>query len=191
VAKGDGGTARQHADVVGTEPPVLEPSETFESFVRRQGGLLRRQAFLLTGDHHAAEDLVQVTLAKVARRWRVVSARGDATAYTRTALTRTAISARRRLRHAEVPFEDSHMTSGDRAGQLADREAVVAALFRLPLRQRAVIVLRFYEDLSVADAARVLQCSPGTVKSQTAKALEKLRPLLAADGGPGSQERSS
>ena len=159
---------------------VVWVDDGFDAFVRRHGQALCRTAFLLTGDHHLAEDLVQVALAKVAGRWTRIVASGDPMPYVRTTLLRTAIAWRRRRWHGEVPTE----TLPDRGAVDAPidrREQVRAALLELPRRQRAVVVLRFYDDLSEAETARLLGCSVGTVKSQSAKARAHLRELLGHD----------
>ena len=164
-------------EVVELAAPI---QESFEAYVRRQGHTLSRTAFLLTGDRHLAEDLVQTALAKVAGRWDGIVANGDPTPYVRTVLLRTAIAWRRRRWRGEVP-----------TGQVPDtltsepapdrREQLRVALAALPARQRAVVVLRFYEDLTEVETAAVLGCSTGTVKSQTTKARVRLRALLGGD----------
>lgn len=132
---------------------------------------LLRSAFLLTGDLHRAEDLVQEALVKVALRWRRLR-EGNPTAYARKILVRDNISAWRRRR--EVPVaqvsRDVHVSSDPEAAIL-----VRTALARLTPAQRAVLVLRHFDDLSVQETADVLGVSTGTVKSQTSAALARLR----------------
>ncbi|HVF04968.1 MAG TPA: SigE family RNA polymerase sigma factor [Frankiaceae bacterium] len=153
--------------------------ERFTAFVRARGPALKRTALLLTGDQHAAEDLLQDVLAKAALRWARVAAVDDPEAYVHRMLINAARSLRRRRRAPEpVPG-----AAPDASGDLADRQAVLAALRALPPRQRAVVVLRHYEDLTEERTAELLGCSVGTVKSQNAKALRKLRAALAADFG--------
>ena len=146
----------------------------FDEFVVGASTRLLRAAFLLTGDVHAAEDLVQDVLARMYVAWPRID---DPTAYARRALTHGATNRwRSRRRRPEVPLEPSH----DRPGWLPDAERldVLRALADLPDRQRAVVVLRFLEDASVEETARALGCTAGTVKSHTARALPRLRALL-------------
>lgn len=146
---------------------------------------LLRTAYLLTGDHALAEDLVQTALAKAWFHWSRI--RGDnPEPYVRRILVTTYSSWWRRRWNGEIPTEDLPETPAP-AG--ADRVDLWAALSRLPRRQRAVVVLRYYEDLTEAETARLMGSSVGTVKSQAAKALAKLRldPALAS-GAPADQE---
>lgn len=149
----------------------------FTEFVNAAWPRLYRVAWLLLGDHGLAEDLVQTTLAKTYASWHQIRDAGAAGVYARTILVNTATSwFRRRSWRRELATDvlpeqaDEHdaSTGPDLARALAD----------LPARQRAVVVLRFYEDLDVAETARVLEISPGTVKSQTFHALSKLRVSL-------------
>ena len=161
--------------------PRVGVDETFDAFVRDRTAGLARTAFLLTADHHLAEDLLQATLAKVADRWTTIVRRGDPTAYVRKVMLHTAISWRRRRWHGEVPtavLPDA--PRADAAAPLGD-ERLRAALAQVPPRQRAALVLRYYEDLSETETAACLGCSVGTVKSQTAKGLARLRSLLGTD----------
>jgi RNA polymerase sigma-70 factor (sigma-E family) len=161
----------------------------FDAFVREHGQRLSRAAFLLTGDHHLAEDLVQTALAKVAVRWDRIVARGDPAPYVRTVVVRTAISWRRRRWHGEVPTSPLPETADLDQDRIADgRDRLRRALLLVPPRQRAALVLRFYEDLSEADTASVMGCSVGTVKSQTAKGRARLRELLADESISNGRE---
>lgn len=136
---------------------------------------LLRSAFLLTGDLHRAEDLVQEALVKVALRWDQLRD-GNPTAYARTIIVRDNISWWRRRR--EVLVEDPVVTAA--ASSDPDAAMVVRrALQRLTPSQRAVVVLRHFDDLSVDETAAILRVAPGTVKSQNAAALARLR-----DGAP-------
>jgi RNA polymerase sigma-70 factor (sigma-E family) len=153
----------------------------FRVFATAQLGALSQLAYVLTGDHHAAEDLLQDALVVVARRWDRVRRADNPVAYVRRIVYHELVSTwrRNRYRRAEltsdaVPEPVGH-GSVDEAGTVDRRLLLQRALRRLTPRQRAVIVLRFYEDLSEADAAEVLGCSVGTVKSQTAYALRRLR----------------
>lgn len=136
---------------------------------------LLRSAYLLTGDLHRAEDLVQEALVKVAMRWDRLRD-GNPTAYARTILVRDNISWWRRRR--ESPVEE---VAGAAAASTDPDAAMVVrrALMRLTPAQRAVVVLRHLDDLSVEETAEILRVAPGTVKSQNAAALARLR-----DGAP-------
>ncbi|MEU4640033.1 SigE family RNA polymerase sigma factor [Micromonospora sp. NPDC023814] len=147
----------------------------FAEFVRAETARLTRFAYLLTGDRHHAEDLVQVALARVAVRWERLDEPG---AYLRRVLCTQAASWWR-WRRARPP-ERLGATLPERAGPADDpdlRLALRAALGRLTVRQRAVLVLRYYEDRTEAETAELLGCRVGTVKSQTRHALGRLRAL--------------
>lgn len=147
----------------------------FDDFVATRGQALQRTAYLLTGDWGLAEDLLQTALARAYPRWqRIVS--DDPEAYLRRVLVNTWSSWWRRKWRGEVPTERMRETAGPDEYAAADRrDAVRRALGSLPPRQRAVVVLRFHEDMTEAQVAAALGVSVGTVKSQTAKALAKLR----------------
>jgi RNA polymerase sigma-70 factor (sigma-E family) len=153
----------------------------FEDFVRTRSAALARRAYLLTGDVYLAEDLLQETLARVAERWRSIARAGDPEPYVRRVLYTQAVNGwRRRRRSAAL-----HRLAAGRAPELAgdDAEAIARrvvlrdSLARLTARQRAVLVLRFYEDCTEVQTAAVLGCSVNTVKSQTRHALARLREL--------------
>ncbi len=135
-----------------------------------------RTAYLLVGDAHLAEDLLQNVLTKVVGHWSKLSRDGNPEAYTRKALVNEYISWRRRSSR-ELPSADppEHGTSHDNA--TLDRIVLRQALAKLTRKQRAVIVLRFWEDLTEAQTADTLGCSIGNVKSQTHHALARLRAL--------------
>lgn len=138
---------------------------------------LYRTAYLLLGEHALAEDLVQTALAKTYASWSRVRSLEAAPSYARTVLVNTASSwFRRRSWRNERPTEQ--LPESGYEIDPSSRPTVVAALAQLPPRQRAVVVLRYYEDLGVAEVASALGCSEGTVKSQTSDALRKLRTLL-------------
>ncbi|TDB75670.1 SigE family RNA polymerase sigma factor [Micromonospora sp. KC723] len=150
----------------------------FDSFVRARTPALLRSAYLLTGDQHLAEDLVQSALARTHRSWSRLHDTGNAEAYTRKTMYHLQVSWWRRRRVAEsvtgeLPEPRRH--DGDFASQTSLRLTLRAALARLSAKQRAVLVLRFFEDRSEAEAAEMLGVTVGTVKSQTSKALAKLR----------------
>jgi RNA polymerase sigma-70 factor (sigma-E family) len=148
----------------------------FEEFVVGASPRLLRLSFLLVGDRNAAEDLLQEVLERLYVAWPRVD---QPEAYARRALAHAATNRwrRRRLR-TEVELTDAHDAQVP-GPEPTDRDRVLAALAELPAGQRATVVLRFFEDLSVDETAAALRCSPGTVKSQTARALPRLRELLA------------
>jgi RNA polymerase sigma-70 factor (sigma-E family) len=151
---------------------------------------LRRTAFLLCGNWHTAEDLAQTTLAKMFVSWRRISRRGAAHAYANRILVNTYLDGKRLKRSGEI-LTDRFPDSAEQPPALETRLVVLAALATLPPRARAVVVLRFWEDLSVDQVADALGCSPGNVKSQTARALEKLRTVLGQamnDEGPAGRD---
>jgi RNA polymerase sigma-70 factor (sigma-E family) len=148
----------------------------FEDYVRARSASLVRAAYLLTGDRHLAEDLAQTALARVSVRWEAVVRRGDPDAYVRKTMLRTAIGWHRRRWVGERPtWPLPDVALGDPTVAVDAKERLRVALLSLTARQRAVVVLRFYEDRSEAEVARTLGCSIGAVKSQTAKGLAKLR----------------
>lgn len=153
----------------------------FDEFAQASLRTLSRVAYLLTGDHHAAEELVQNALVVVALRWKRVAAADDPLAYARRLLYHEHISGWRRDRHRRAEYSTDQLPERlgvrDEANDTVRRVVMRRALGHLTPRQRAVIVLRYYEDLSEAEAADVLGCSIGTIKSQTHHALRRLRAL--------------
>jgi RNA polymerase sigma-70 factor (sigma-E family) len=151
----------------------------FEDFVRASGGRLVRTAYLLCGDRGEAEDIAQTALERTARRWS--AARREPTPYARRVVVNLVKDGWRRTarRPTEAPLE------GDVAvpvvDGVADRCELVRALSMLPEGQRSVLVLRFFEDLSVAETATALHCTQETVKSQTSRGLERLRAALTPE----------
>lgn len=152
----------------------------FREFVTARSPALLRTAWMLTGDSGAAEDLLQTALARTWPHWdRIAESRPEA--YVRQVLVRTHASWRSRLWRGETPTADTAMPtkSGRDEHAAADvRLLLAAALARLPLRQRQAVVLRYFEDLSVETVAEIMGSSPGTVKSQSARGLAKLRDAL-------------
>jgi len=151
----------------------------FTEFVAARGQALLRVAYALTGEQHAAEDLVQTALAKAMLRWHRI--RGDAEPYLRKIMYHEHISWwRRRWRRAETLVSDlpERGAGTDFATETNARLHIRAALNTLPPRQRAVIVLRYLEDLSTEQVADLLGCSPGTVGSQASRALATLRKAI-------------
>src|SRR5262245_36111140 len=146
-------------------------------FVSARGAALSRAAYLLTGDHQAAEDLVQDTYVVLVRRWQK-SGTVDPDAYVRRILYSRFIDGWRRRRLTEVPTgSPPAAAAGDATTSVDARLTLRDALVRLTPRQRAVLVLRFYEDLTEVQAAAALGVSANTVKSQTRLALQRLREL--------------
>ncbi|MGV9311842.1 SigE family RNA polymerase sigma factor [Streptomyces sp. NPDC003691] len=164
----------------------------FEQFVAARGPRLLRTAWLLTGDAHLAEDLLQTALAKVWPKWpRIAGEHPEA--YIRKTLVNTYTEWWRRRWRGEVPHAELPEGPADPGCRPYDvfarvdlEQSLAAAVRALPRRQRAVVVLRFFEDLSVAETADTLGCTQGTVKSQSAKALKTLRsvlPVSLVEGG--------
>ncbi|WP_251093170.1 SigE family RNA polymerase sigma factor [Streptomyces sp. Caat 7-52] len=158
-------------------------NEEFQSFMVGRWPRLMRTAFLLTGEQHAAEDLVQSTLEQVYVAWRRVGAADDPEAYVRRVMINAhARRHRRRLREFLAPKDDSGLVrevadTGDRIAQADDRGALLTALAQLPARQREAVVLRYWEDLTETQTAEAMGCSVGTVKSNAAKGIAKLRAI--------------
>ena len=127
---------------------------------------------------------MQVTLAKLALVWRRVARERGLDGYVRRTMTNAHISSRRRSWWRELPMElrPDEVVAADDTGQVDDRDMLRRGLRVLPARQRAVVVLRYYEDLSEADTAEALDCSVGTVKSLASRGLRRLRAVLAPDG---------
>ncbi len=148
----------------------------FVAFVTGSYTGLVRTGYLLTGDRGLAEDLVQQCLLTTFRAWRRLDQPGSAEAYTRTSMARLASRWWRRRWRGEVPTDPLPEASiHDHAGDVALAEAVRSALAALPAVQRAVLVLRFFDDRSEQEIATMLRCSVGTVKSRSSRALQTLR----------------
>jgi RNA polymerase sigma-70 factor (sigma-E family) len=151
--------------------------EAFRSYVAARSPALLRTAYLLTGSRADAEDLLQSTLAKTYLAWDRIRERDAVDGYVRRVMVNTQTSWWRRRKVDEYATEDvpEHGSERDAAEDLALHDALWTALGKLPKRQRAMVVLRYYEDLSEAETAQVLGVSVGTVKSTTSRALSKLR----------------
>jgi RNA polymerase sigma-70 factor (sigma-E family) len=151
----------------------------FADFVRNRGAALYRYGSLLAGNHHDADDLVQDALIKLRAHWPRVVRQDDPMGYVRTTMARALVSSwrrrRRELPSAALPDEPVADPGLDRVESTALAGRVWAALAGLPTRQRAVLVLRYYERLSDAEIAAVLGVRRGTVRSQAARGLDKLR----------------
>ena len=165
---------------VGPWSKTLRDDASFLEFAQSARGRLRRTAYLLCGDWDQASDFVQEGLVRVYVRWPRLVRNGGELAYARKAVTSAYLDHARRRSSTERPSEtDPTVASGeDVAASVADREALMTGLAGLPPRQRACVVLRYFEDLSVADTAALLRCNEGTVKSQTSRALSSLRSIL-------------
>jgi RNA polymerase sigma-70 factor (sigma-E family) len=151
----------------------------FDRFALRASPALLRSAYLLTGDRGHAEDLLQVTLWRTARRWHAVQ--GSPDAYAREVLVNLSRDRRRGLSRRPIELAETDPVVGsvsDGVEQLLERSATIQAVRSLPRRQREVVVLRFFLDLSVGQTAAALGASEGTVKSYTARALARMRDLL-------------
>lgn len=156
--------------------------EAFAGFVAARSGALYRAAYLMVGDAQLAQDLVQEALTKTYIAWPRLRDPGKAEAYTRKAITTTAIGWYRKKSWGERAVEA--VPEGARAGHEEDidqRAWLWPALQELPVRQRAAIVLRYYEDLTEAQTAEAMGCAVGTVKSQVSAGLKKLRDRLGGD----------
>lgn len=160
----------------------VDAPPSFRDFVAARATSLWRTAYLLTHDHHLAEDLLQTALTKAWQVWPRVE--GNPEPYVRKILVNTYTSWWRRKWTGEQPTEVLPESAGEDAHAIADvGHDLWQAMNRLPRRMRAVVVLRYLEDLSEAETARLLDCSVGTVKSQAAKGLARLRidPALGPD----------
>ncbi|MFH9354721.1 SigE family RNA polymerase sigma factor [Kitasatospora sp. NPDC017646] len=168
-----------------------DSSADFADYAALAWPRLVRTAHMLTGDFHEAEDLVQTTLVKVYARWSRIP-RDEVNRYVRRALVNNNFSRLRRKRVAQLlmPFlpESVHGSQEGHAESIEHRTALIEALEALSPRQRAVMVLRFWEDLSELETATVLNCSLGTVKTHIRRGLQALRanPLLAHDTAAGA-----
>lgn len=178
---------------------VPERDEDFRRFVEAHWLALVRSAYLILGDHGAAEDLVQQTLATVYRHWERRVSEGAPVAYVRRAMVNHAISNGRRKRVSESLFGGLGRDEGGHADAVAvvadrrddyrgvdDRDLIVRALRDLPRRMRAVVVLRYFDDLTEAQTAEALGMSVGSVKSHTSRGLLRLRAVVTASQTEGT-----
>ena len=166
----------------------MTSEEEFVKFVEDAFPRLRRTAFLLCGDWHTAEDLAQTALVKMFVSWRKIEQRDAADAYARRTLVNTYRTHMRLKRTGEL-LTGRLPEPSVQASAPEERMLVLDALAALPPRSRTVVVLRYWEDLSVEQVAEMLGCSTGNVKSLSARALKKLQPLLGeglAEGGSPS-----
>jgi RNA polymerase sigma-70 factor (sigma-E family) len=164
-----------------TNSPLGTDAE-FSEYVAAQADQVRFTAYLLCGDWHEAEDLAQIAFVRLYLAWGRIDRSEPIDAYVRKIVTRTYLNERRRLwrrleRLTSAPPE--RPAAPDPA--VEPRMLLMQALAQVPRRQRAALVLRYWEDLSLEEAADVLGCSVGTVKSQCARGLQRLRELLPSD----------
>lgn len=154
--------------------------ERYRGFVAARSTALLRTAYLLVGDRGRAEDLLQTALTKTYLSWGRIRDQGAVEAYVRRVMATTATSWWRRRWHGETPTESLPETPmpGDLGGLHAERDELWRLLQELPVKQRAVLVLRFYEDMNETEVAEALAISRGTVKSHTSRALAALRARL-------------
>ena len=163
-----------------------ESEADFHDFVVSRSPALLATAYLLTGDRHRAEDLLQSALVKALRHWPRIRRQGTAEPYVRRILVNEHRSWWRARRNREVPvaeLPERAALGADPAG-LSDRDAVWRALQQLPPRTRAVLVLRYWEDRSQAETAELLDCSAGTVKSLASRGLRRLADVLDGAARP-------
>jgi RNA polymerase sigma-70 factor (sigma-E family) len=162
----------------------------FTAYVVGRRAHLFRAAYLLCGDPHRAEDIVQTALAKLYVAWPRASRADSVDAYVRRVIINSHLDEKRRPWRREAPTSDDRLDRPARTGVAPeDSDALWAALRELGPKQRRVVVLRHYWGLSVEETAADLGVSPGTVKSQTSAALEKLRSVLLADATPRGGRR--
>jgi RNA polymerase sigma-70 factor (sigma-E family) len=162
----------------------LELDASFDEFVLRGSARLLRSAYLLTGDRGHAEDLLQVALVRTARHWD--RARDAPAAFAYRVLINLVHDRHRRVtrRVVEEPLDDQDPAGqwvANHADPVIDRDAIIRAVKLLAPRQREVVVLRFFADLSVSETAAAIGSSPGSVKTHSSRALARLRELLADD----------
>jgi RNA polymerase sigma-70 factor (sigma-E family) len=161
--------------------------QDFAEYFADRRDSVRRTAFMLCGDWHRADDLAQTAFVALHRRWRKIRDRSATDAYLRKTLVRASIDESRRpwRRERQVDHLPEPEPAGGRLDDVADEVAtradLMAGLRKVPPKQRAVLVLRYFEGLDVAGVARALGCSEGNVKSQTARGLATLREVLGEE----------
>ncbi|MBV9485543.1 MAG: SigE family RNA polymerase sigma factor [Frankiaceae bacterium] len=156
-----------------------ETSISFEEYAAaRQAGLIRF-GYLLVRDHQLAQDLAQEGLARLHGRWSELAAESNPDAYVRKVMVNQLLSWRRRRSWSERPVAEVHdRGETDPTAAIGDREAMWKLIGDLPLRQRAVVVLRYYEDLDDAAIGRILGCTASTVATHATRALDRLRMVV-------------
>jgi RNA polymerase sigma-70 factor (sigma-E family) len=167
--------------------PALGRTDDFDEFVQGRGRALLRFAYVLSGDAHLAEDLVQEVLARLHRRWERIAAMDNAEAYVRTSIVRQFLSWRRRRAYREAVLADVPEIAGadEPEQRILARDQMWQLLAGLPRAQRAVLVLRFYCDLPDEEIAALLGCGKSTVRSQAARALAQMRTMMSETGVGG------
>ena len=158
--------------------------QEFAKYFAAKRDFVRRSAFLLCGDWHRADDLAQTAFVALHRKWNRIRDRAAVDAYLRKTLVRAAIDESRRPWRRERQMDrlpEPTPTEGRLDDRVATRTDLVNGLRDVPPKQRAVLVLRYFEGLNVAAVASALGCSEGNVKSQTARGLAKLRTVLGAE----------
>jgi RNA polymerase sigma-70 factor (sigma-E family) len=168
---------------------VRDRDSEFAEYVDARALVMRRTAYLLCGDWHRAEDLTQIALTKLYVAWPRLNQDGRVDAYARKVLVRTSIDESRRAHRRRETTVESIPEVSTFFGAPDDRLDVSAALAKLPPGQRAVVVLRYWEDQSVADTARLLGRTEGTIKSQASKGLATLRTLLGMNHAALGEQR--
>lgn len=157
----------------------VDADHAYLEYVNARVPALRRLAYSLSGDDHQADDLVQETLTKLYLRWQRASAADNVDAYVHSMLVRNFIDEKRRgWWRVRLPGALPERPVAETGTSHEDRTVLRDALSKVPPRQQAVLVLRFLHDLTVDDVAEILNCSAGTVKSQSARGLEALRKRL-------------
>ncbi|MFC4585986.1 SigE family RNA polymerase sigma factor [Sphaerisporangium corydalis] len=166
----------------------MDDDPRFEDFAGDRADALLRYGYVLTGNPHDAADLVQEALVRLRGSWPKVRRKQDPEAYVRTTMTRLHINAWRRRRREHLTWDPPEPASADDPFARSDDDAELWELLAaLPRRQRAVLVLRYYEDRTDAEIAEILGISRGTVRSQASRALDKLRsPVATASPANGS-----
>lgn len=165
--------------------------DSFVEFVHASSARLTRLATMLIGQRQGADDLVQAAYERTLRHWPRLNRDGDPEAYARKILVNLAIDVgRQRARRPELLTQPPEVAIHDSSDLLSERMRVLDALRQLPRQQRAVIVLRHYQDMSEQQIADVLGCTAGTVKSTASRATKRLRELLATAGGPADAPQS-
>jgi RNA polymerase sigma-70 factor (sigma-E family) len=170
-----------------------EEQRQFREYFAVRRDVVRRTAYLLCGDWYWADDLTQSAFMRLAVAWSRIRDQGALDAFVRTCLIRAYLKETRRVwrRRERMVAEDADgRPAAEAADQVNDRMVFADALRRLPPGQRAVLVFRYYQDLDVAATAEAMGCSPGTVKSQTARGLATLRELLGEIADDDATRRS-
>ena len=168
---------------------MARSTESFEIFVASEGPGLVRLARMLSGDARLAEDMVQETLLKTHRRWGAVSAAQNPSAYVSRVLVNEYVGWRRRRSNSEIAATIPDQSAPEMLGELDARDLVWRAMARLPRRQRAVLILRYYRAVPDTEIADLLGCTQGTVRSLASRAFARLRQdpdLAAVDDRPPS-----